>query len=133
MPRRFAWLLALAPLSLFLSALASPIAAQGDKKQDGQVAICTKIEGALLQRDKDGKFKAVKSGDPIPANTLLVGFPKAELEPNCAKVKINLLLYIGDKLPVREAAVKLHESSEVDTDLTLERGIIGLKGIAKKG
>jgi hypothetical protein len=97
------------------------------------VASCTKIEGALLERGKDGKLKVLKSGDPILAKTELLGFPKAELTSECKQVKIDLLLYLGDKLPLGAAAISLNDTAGFNADVILHHGIIGLKSLAAKG
>jgi hypothetical protein len=132
MPRRFATLLVALGVSA-LSASGASVQKTGDQKGREQVATCAKIEGALLEQVKDGQFKLLKKGDPIPPHTLLVGFPKAELVSSCGKVKMDLLLYLGDKLPLREAAIMLNDSPELNADITLNRGIVGLKGLGDKG
>jgi hypothetical protein len=132
MPPRFATLFVAVGV-LTLAADGAPGQKTGDQKGRDQVATCAKIEGALLQQVKDGEFKLLKSGDLIAPHTLLVGFPKAELVSICGKVKIDLLLYLGDKLPIREAAIMLNDSPELNADITLNRGIVALQGTGAKG
>jgi hypothetical protein len=131
MSRRIPMLLVALAVSM-LWANATPGQKTGDQKGRDQVATCAKIEGALLEQVKDGQFKLLKKGDPIPPHTLLVGFPKAEMVSSCGKVKMDLLLYLGDKLPLREAAIMLNDSPDLNADITLDRGIVGLQGLGNK-
>ena len=139
MPLRLSWLrpAALASVGLValaLSGRADPAPNQGDAKQGrDSVATCMKIDGALLERGKDGHFTLVKSGDKIPPHKLLIGFPEAELVSSCGKVQINLELYLGEQLPVTEAGIILNDSPELNADITIDRGVVGLKGLAKSG
>jgi hypothetical protein len=135
MSRRTAALapVALAALGVLLTLLAGPALAGDKDKGRDDVATCTKIEGALLQRNKDGTFKVLKAGDHIPPHRLLVGLPEAQLLSSCSMVEIKLMLYLGDALPVTEAAVILNDSPELNADITVERGIVSLKGLNKKG
>jgi hypothetical protein len=136
MPRRYCWFApaVLLSLALLLSARAddSPKSPAGQKGRD-DVATCLKIEGALLQRGKDGKFHPVKTGDRIPPGALLIGFPEADLVSSCGKIQIHLHLHIGEILPITEAAIVLNDSPMLNADITLERGVIGIKGLADKG
>jgi hypothetical protein len=124
---RLAWL---APAALVaVSWLASSIAARDSAQAGGDAATCVKIEGALLEKTKEG-FKPLKVGDRVPTETLLVGLPQAELTVKDAKVHISLLLYLGEKLPITEAAVMLHDSPQHAADITVDRGVIALKAKA---
>jgi hypothetical protein len=142
MHRRFVWLAPAALVSMGLLSFALTVRADdpssvqvagGDKGRD-DVATCLKIEGALLQRKKDSKtFSVLKAGDHIPPHTLLIGFPEAELLSSCGRVKINLHLYVGDTLPITEAAIILNDSPQLNADITLDRGAISLQGVGGKG
>ncbi len=96
------------------------IAAGQGKSQDAK---CVKIQGALLLHVKDG-FKALKVGDSIPPQTLIVGLPEAELVAADGRVGIKLLLHQGDSLPVTEAAIMLNETAKNQADVTIDRGIV---------
>jgi hypothetical protein len=137
MHRRFVWLAPAALVSaglLALSVRATPSAIfPDDDKPRTDVATCLKIDGALLQRGKDGTFKALKSGDHIAPHTLLVGFPQAELVSSCGRVKIHLHLYLGENLPVSEAAIVFNDSPQLNADVTIDRGVVGLQGVGDKG
>jgi hypothetical protein len=136
MPRRFCWFApaVLVSVALLMSARAddSPKGPAGQKAR-ADVATCLKIEGALLQRGKDGKFNAVKTGDRIPPGALLIGFPEADLVSSCGKIQIHFHLHIGEILPITEAAIVLNDSPMLNADITLDRGVIGIRGLADKG
>jgi hypothetical protein len=137
MPSRFAWVgLVVVALSAWFGSAAQ---VAGNLRTDtldlqgqGGVAKCVKIEGALLERTKDG-FKALKTGDSIPPQTLVVGLPEAELVAGSGKVGVKLLLYMGDALPVTEAAVTFHDSKQYQADLSIDRGIVAITNLAGKG
>ena len=135
MPRHKAWF-ALAALAfigcLALSSLADDNVQGGDKKVEGAAATCTKVQGALLQRTKDG-FKSVKAGDPIPPHTLLIACPEAELVPSSGKVGIKLLVYLGVELPVTESAITFHEGTPNVPDISVDRGVVAVKNLNEKG
>jgi hypothetical protein len=136
MHRRLIWLAPAALVAVGLLVCAAGARAghfpPAPQKEVGDVATCLKIEGALLQRGKDGKYKTLKAGDHIPPGVLLIGFPEAELQSSCNRVKIHLHLYFGDMLPITEAAIVLNDDQKLNADLTLERGMIGLEGIGKE-
>jgi hypothetical protein len=110
--------------------------AGGDKKAQADSATCLKIEGALLERKPSG-FVAVKQGDRIAPGTLVIGLPKAELLSADGKLKIELMLYLGETLPVTEAAVQVNTVDGVSggkyTSVAIDRGIVGLRGAGEKG
>ena len=85
----------------------------------------------MLQRTKDG-FKPVKVGDHIPPHTLLVGLPEAELVSKDGRVSIKLLVYLGETLPVTESAIEMNDSPPASADITVERGVVALKGLGDK-
>ena len=93
-------------------------------------AKCVKVEGACLLRVKDG-FKALKVGDAIPAQTLVVGMPEGELVAADGRVGIKLFLHLGDSLPVTEAAIILNEAAKNQADVGVDRGIVGFTNLAK--
>lgn len=131
MNRRFLWL---APATLVSAGLLTlTCAAQSGDKGRTDVATCVKIEGALLRRDQDGKFKPVKAGDHLPPKTFLIGFPEGDLQSSCGKIYIDLHLYLGEALPVTEAAITLNDSPQLNADITIDRGVLGLKNLADKG
>jgi hypothetical protein len=121
-------------LGLLVLAMFVPGANAQEKGSKGRdhVATCAKIEGALLERGKDGHVKVLKSGDPIPAKAVLLGFPKAELTSECKQVKIDLLLYLGDKLPLGAASVTLEDTAGLNADIALHHGVIGITNLAPK-
>jgi hypothetical protein len=105
----------------------------GDAK--GAAAKCVKIAGALLARQKDQAWHGVKAGDTLAAGILVVALPEAEIHSPNEAVKVRLMADIGKRgpFPVMEAAVIFHDSPGFDLDVTLDRGIMGLTNLKKKG
>jgi hypothetical protein len=122
---RIAWLALVAMASLSFTQTG------GDKKSQIDAATCLHIDGALLQRTKDG-FKSVKAGDRVSSHTLLVGLPEAELVSRDGRVNVKLLLYLGETLPVTEAAIEFQDSTKHSADIVIDRGIVALKAVGDK-
>ena len=98
------------------------------------VATCLKIDGSL-QHKSAGKWVPVKVREKIPANSLLVGLPKAKLLSRNKKVVLDLLADIGKRgpFPVLEPAVILHDNNKVDLDFTLDRGVVSITNLKVRG
>jgi hypothetical protein len=131
MLRRVSWLVPAAVILAGSLPAASPGLAGGAQPRE-VVATCKKIDGALLRHTKDG-FKAVKVGDKIAPQTLLVGLPRAELITSDGLVSIDLMLYIGDAMPVTEAAVVFHDDPKFSADINVDRGVISVQNLNPKG
>jgi hypothetical protein len=96
------------------------------------VAICKKVDGVLLERAQGGPFRSVRPGDAIAPESLLVGLPEGEVLAAGGEVLISLRLYMGEKLPVTEAAIVMHNSPGFNADLTIERGVVELQRVGGK-
>jgi hypothetical protein len=107
-----------------------PSLASAQKGRDS-VATCQKVEGALLEKTDTG-LRVVKVGDKIAPKALLIGFPDAQLVSADGLIQIALMLNKRNKLPVTEAAIVLNDDPALSADISLERGVIGLKGLSDK-
>jgi uncharacterized protein (TIGR03000 family) len=93
--------------------------------------------GALLRRSAEGKpWQPIGKNEGIPAEDLVVGIDVgAALVSKNGGVRMD---FRGDfngisPLPVLETAAILHEASDVDLDVTLDRGRIDLINMKDKG
>ncbi|HYV36137.1 MAG TPA: hypothetical protein VE988_10565, partial [Gemmataceae bacterium] len=127
MPRRIIWF----TLAGIATAAFLAFTVQADTLVQGEgLATCVKVEGALVEETKAG-FKQIKPGQKIPAETLVVGLPEADLVTSDGKCEIRLLVYIGEELPVTEAAVIFHTSVDKVPEFTLDRGVVAVKNVVK--
>jgi hypothetical protein len=122
---------------LLLPAAATPVTphANAPEGKGGAVARAEAVEGVLLQRGPGKDWHAVKAGEELGPEALLVALPKAEIVSKNGAVKLAMLADVGERtpLPVLESAVTLHSSDAADLDFTFDRGLIGLKNLKKSG
>src|SRR5262245_35613417 len=106
-------------LSLVAMLAGAPIAWAQD------VARCQKVNGALLTQAGE-TWKAVKSGDNVPAGAKLVALFEAELTSANKAVAVKLVGDIGmfGPLPVLDTAVRFQEPGSADLALGLDHGLV---------
>ncbi len=126
----FRWSLA-ATLAVGLLSVAAPAVAGGG----ADPAQCTAVYGSLLRRVDGDTWRPIKAKESVPAGSLMVALPRAEFQSRNGAVGMILLADVGHRgpLPVLEAGVKLHNSKDVDLDVTLDRGLVGFENRKKKG
>jgi hypothetical protein len=93
-------------------------------------------DATLLERGKPGQpWQAVSQKGEIHAGDLLVGLPGAVIESGKGAVHLTLLTDMekNSPYPIFEAAVILHDSPDVDTDFTLDRGRVDVTNTKEKG
>jgi hypothetical protein len=99
-------------------------------------ATCVSETATVLRRSPGEKtWHIVKQNQPVPAGDLLVGLPGAMVDSNNGSVRLALLADL-DRLspyPIRESAVVLHESQDVDFAVTLDRGRVEFTNRKKTG
>ncbi|MCS6977755.1 MAG: hypothetical protein NZM31_12220 [Gemmatales bacterium] len=93
------------------------------------------VPGALLQRGEGPTWKPVKPGVSVPAETLLLALPEAEIDSLNGNVRLQMLADLWRRLPepIYESAVRLHPPKEVDLDLSLDRGLVILQHRRNRG
>jgi hypothetical protein len=93
-------------------------------------------DATLLERGKlDQPWKAIANKGEIHAGDLLVGLPGAAIAAGKGAVRLTLLTDMdkNSPYPIFEAAVILHDSSDVDADFTLDRGRVDVTNTKEKG
>ena len=118
-------------LSLIATALfVAPAPAQADKpvlSHLARVAAGKSVaeDAAMLRREAPLQpWRPVKKGETLFTRDLIVGMPGAALESKDGSVRLLLLADLDQRspFPVMEAAVVLHPATDVDLDVTLDRG-----------
>src|SRR5262245_45632341 len=124
----------LALLALFPLANGFVFGGQGQGSSEPGVK-CEKVQGILLTRTKDQPWRAVRPEDAVDNGALLIALFEAQLRSKNEAVEVSLMGDVGTHkgLPVLETAVRVRHDPKVDMDLTLERGIVVLTNIKKKG
>ncbi|HLJ95509.1 MAG TPA: hypothetical protein VKU02_20195 [Gemmataceae bacterium] len=125
-------------LSVGLAAL--PWASAEPKSASGQsatVATASSEKGTILRRrgTDPHNWQVVSAKESLHAGDLLVGLPGAQLESKDGSVRLDFLADL-DRLspyPIRECAVQLGESANVDLDVILDRGRMDLVNRKQKG
>ncbi|HVS39902.1 MAG TPA: TIGR03000 domain-containing protein [Gemmataceae bacterium] len=82
--------------------------------------------GRLIQRvgGPMGVWQPVPDKGPVYAEDTLIGLIGSEVETPDGTTRFRLLKYFNSPLPVLEPAVTIHQSTDYDLDLTLERGFV---------
>src|SRR4051794_37460311 len=75
---------------------------------------CVEVSGSLLGRSGAKNWKATEAGDSLPADTLLIALPEAELVSANGAVGIRMTADIGKRgpFPVLESAITLHPAKD---------------------
>jgi hypothetical protein len=100
------------------------------------VAKCLSKTATLIRREAPGQpWQIVEEKGELSTGDTILALPGAELEPNNGSVHMSLQADLDHKspYPIRETAVVLHETPEVDFDFTLERGRVDLVNKKEKG
>jgi hypothetical protein len=100
------------------------------------VGKCVSGKEMILRRvSPDRPWRIVPSKGNLYPGDLLVGMPGAMLDSDNGAVRVALLADLDQDspFPIKEAAVRLHKSSKVDLELTLDRGRVDLLNRKKKG
>jgi hypothetical protein len=111
------------------------IHSEADTK-DAVVGRCVSDASLLLRRPAPDKpWQLVSASEELNAGELLLGGPGASFDSKGGSVRLTFLGEMSGTsgYPVRETAVILHESSDVDLDITLDRGRVDLVNRKKKG
>src|SRR2546423_1647331 len=114
-------------LALLLLGSTSAVGAEPEKSTGS--ARCVSDEILLLRREAEGQpWRIVNVNDNLRAGDLLVGGAGAALQSRNDAVRLSFLGELAgtSKYPIRETAVVLHDSKDVDLDVTLDRGRIDL-------
>jgi hypothetical protein len=102
----------------------------------GGVATCVSETATVLRRSAGQKtWQIVTQNQSLPPNDLLVGLPGAVLDSKNGSVRLALLADL-DRLspyPIRESAVELQTSANVDLAVILDRGRVELSNRKKTG
>jgi hypothetical protein len=110
--------------------------AQAAQQAAAPVATCGPVPGVLLERAAPGAaWQFVDENNAIPADVLLVALPDATLYSANRHVQLHMIADIGQRgpLPVFESAVRLHHNSQVDMDVTVDRGIVAFSNLQSSG
>src|SRR5436309_14300256 len=121
---------------LALMLLGPALAVAAESKKSAGVARCVSDENLLLRREAESQpWRVVSVNEDLGPGQLLVGGAGAALQSRNGAVRLSFLgeLAGSAKYPVRETAVVLHDSKEVDLDVTLDRGRIDLVNRKAKG
>src|SRR5207247_2034100 len=104
------------------------------RAQDGALARCQEVKGALLTGGGQS-WQAIKAGDNIPAGTTLVALFEADLTSANKAVAVKLLGDIGmfGPLPVFDTAVRVLDAGSADLTLGLDHGLIILTNAKESG
>jgi hypothetical protein len=93
-------------------------------------------KATILRREKPGaKWEIVAPKETLYTGDLLVGLPDAQLLSRNGAVRLDFLsdLDHNSPYPIHEAAVRLHNNSKADLEVTLDRGRVDLINVKKKG
>lgn len=99
-------------------------------------ARCITENATILRREAPDKDWQIASRDEeLLTNDLLVGLPGGMLVSRDGGVRLRFLTALEGQspFPVKEAAIRLHQSGGVDLDFTLERGRVDLFNDKKAG
>src|SRR5262249_14284629 len=121
-------------LALMLLGSAPAVAAEPEKSAGAARGVSD--ESLLLRREAEGKaWRVVSVNETLRPGELLVGGAGAALVSRNGAVRLSFLgELVGTSMyPVRETAVILHDSKDVDLDVTLDRGRIDLINRKAKG
>lgn len=118
-----------------LTAVLAAIISAGPLQAGEAQAKVQGVSGILLARHKDRDWKPLNAGDALTAGVQVLSLPRSELVSSNQAVKLTLLADVGKRgpLPVLEAGVTLHQAKDVDLDIALDRGLIVLTNVKKKG
>lgn len=121
------------PVAVALLGLAVTATATAQQDQP-VVARCTSEKSLLLRRAAaDRPWQVVRERDELRAGELLVGGPGAAMRAGDVRLSFLGELTGTSAYPVRETAVVLHDSKDVDLDFTLDRGHVDLVNRKAKG
>src|SRR5437762_1521311 len=110
-------------LTLMLCGPAPAMGAESEKSAGA--ALCVSDEILLLRREAEGQpWRVVSANEDLRPGELLVGGAGAALLSRNGAVRLSFLGELAgtSTYPVRETAVVLHDSKDVDFDVTLARG-----------
>src|SRR5260370_20439048 len=101
-----------------LAALIAALPALASAQQKGAPATCVSAPGALMARAKSG-WKAIKPGEAISADALLVSLFDATLRSANGGVAVRMVADLGQHgpFPILESAITLHDDAKHDLAL----------------